>query len=61
MKDTTKRRRFGRSVQDLIGIKTFTGYGLLTTYGELLFYQVNSQPFPVKTPVSPLWFHLHMY
>lgn len=41
MKDTTKRRRFGRSVQDLIGIKTFTGYGLLTTYGELLFYQVT--------------------
>lgn len=36
-----KRRRKGRSVQDLLGIKNFTQYGLLTGKGELLFYQVT--------------------
>ena len=35
---------FGRSkksVQNLLGIETFTKYGLRTTKGELLFYQVS--------------------
>lgn len=31
----------GRSVQDLIGAKSFTKYGVLTEKGELLFYQVS--------------------
>ncbi len=39
-KNTTQKKRKGQSVQDLIGIKTFTKYGLETTKGELLFYQV---------------------
>ena len=30
----------GRSVQQLLGIQTFTKYGLLTDNGELLFYRV---------------------
>ena len=30
-----------RSVQDLLGVKTFTKYGLKTDKGELLFYQVS--------------------
>lgn len=30
----------GMSVQDLIGIKSFTDYGLLTDKGELVFYTV---------------------
>ena len=30
-----------RSVQDLIGVKTFTNYGLATEKGELLFFQVS--------------------
>jgi len=30
-----------RSVQDLLGIKTFTNYGLATDKYELLFYQVS--------------------
>lgn len=36
-------RLFGkkRSVQDLIGVKTFTKYGLATEKSELLFYQVS--------------------
>lgn len=39
-KDTTQKKRKGHSVQDLMGIKTFTKYGLATNKGELLFYQV---------------------
>lgn len=39
-KYTTQKKRKGQSVQDLIGIKTFTKYGLETNKGELLFYQV---------------------
>lgn len=38
---TEKRRKKGRSVQEFIGIKTFTKYGLLTNKGELLFYLVT--------------------
>lgn len=35
----TKQKK-GRSVQELIGIQTFTNYGLATNRGELLFYTV---------------------
>ncbi len=35
-----QKKRKGRSVQDLMGIKTFTKYGLATGKGELLFYLV---------------------
>ena len=35
-----KNKRKGRSVQQLLGIQTFTKYGLLTDSGELLFYRV---------------------
>ena len=38
---TTKQKHGkGRSVQELIGIKTFTKYGLMTDRGELLFFRV---------------------
>ena len=40
VKNTQKRRK-GRSVQELLGIKSFTKYGLATTKGELLFYLVS--------------------
>ena len=36
-----KKKRKGHSVQDMIGIKTFSKYGLQTNKGELLFYQVS--------------------
>lgn len=39
-KDTTQKKRKGHSMQDLMGVKTFTKYGLATNKGELLFYQV---------------------
>lgn len=35
-----KNKRKGRSVQQLLGIQTFTKYGLMTDNGELLFYRV---------------------
>ena len=38
---TTKQKHGkGRSVQELIGIMTFTKYGLMTGRGELLFFRV---------------------
>ena len=39
--DTRQKRKKGRSTQELIGIKTFTKYGLETAKGELLFYLVS--------------------
>ena len=36
-----QKKKKGRSVQELLGIKTFTKYGLTTTKGELLFYHVS--------------------
>lgn len=35
-----QKKRKGRSVQQLLGIQTFTKYGLMTNNGELLFYRV---------------------
>ena len=40
-KDKPQKKKKGRSVQDLIGIRTFTKYGLATNKGELLFYLVS--------------------
>ena len=36
----TQKKKKGRSVQELIGVRTFTKYGLSTNKGELLFYLV---------------------
>lgn len=41
IKEKQQKRKKGRSAQDLIGIKTFTKYGLATNKGELLFYLVS--------------------
>ena len=41
-----------RSVQDLIGIKTFTKYGLATNKGELLFYLVSPTNISVLSYVN---------
>ena len=40
-KHEKRRKGRGRSVQELIGAKTFTKYGLMTQKGELLFYAVS--------------------
>lgn len=39
-KENQQKKKKGRSVQELIGIKAFTRYGLMTNRGELLFYLV---------------------
>ena len=44
-----QKKKKGRSVQELMGIKTFTKYGLSTNKGELLFYLVS----PTNISVSP--------
>ena len=36
-----QKKKKGRSVQDLMGIRTFTKYGLATHKGELLFFLVS--------------------
>lgn len=40
-KETRQKKKKGRSMQELMGIKTFTKYGLETAKGELLFYLVS--------------------
>lgn len=47
-----QKKRKGRSVQDLIGIKTFTKYGLATNKGELLFYLVAPTNISVLSHVN---------
>ncbi|MBE6738641.1 MAG: hypothetical protein E7566_08370 [Ruminococcaceae bacterium] len=47
-----KKKRKGRSVQELLGIKTFTTYGLKTSKGELLFYQVVPTNISVLSSVN---------
>lgn len=39
-KNQQQKRKKGRSTQDLIGIKTFTKYGLAMNKGELIYYSV---------------------
>ena len=40
-KDKQQKKKKGRSTQELIGIRTFTPYGLETSKGELLFFLVS--------------------
>ena len=51
-KETQQKKEKGRPVQDLIGIKTFTKYGLETTKGELLFYLVSPTNISVLSYVN---------
>lgn len=45
-------RRKGNSVQELIGIKSFGKYGLITDKGELLFYSVTPTNISVLSNTS---------
>lgn len=47
-----KQKKKGRSVQDMIGIKRFTRYGLMTERGELLFYLVSPTNISVLSHVN---------
>ena len=40
-KGTRQKKKKGRSTQELLGIKTFTKYGLATGKGELPFYTMS--------------------
>lgn len=40
-KEKRQKKKKGQSVQDMMGVQTFTQYGLLTDKGELLFYLVS--------------------
>ena len=56
VKNTQKKKK-GRSVQELLGIKTFTKYGLATTKGELLFYLVSPTNISVLSHTNIVIFH----
>ena len=47
-----QKKRKGRSVQEFIGIKAFTKYGLMTQKGELLFYLVSPTNISVLSYVN---------
>ena len=47
-----QKKKKGRSVQELIGVRTFTKYGLSTNKGELLFYLVSPTNISVLSETS---------
>ena len=51
-KETQQKKKKGRSTQELVGINTFTKYGLETTKGELLFYLVSPTNISVLSYVN---------
>ena len=57
-----KSKRKGQSVQDLIGIRSFTDYGIATEQGELLFYAIAPTNISVlsKTNIEVKIRHLMM-
>ena len=53
-KEKQQKKKKGQSVQDMMGIQTFTKYGLLTDKGELLFYLVSPTNISVLSYVNTL-------
>lgn len=51
-RSTVQKKTKGGSVQELIGIKTFTDYGIVTERGELLFYLVTPTNISVLSAAS---------
>lgn len=51
-KNKWQKKRNGASVQDLLGIKSFTDYGIQTVRGELLFFSVAPTNISVLSPAS---------
>ena len=47
-----QKKKKGRSVQELLGIRTFIKYGLSTNKGELLFYLVSPTNISVLSHTS---------
>lgn len=51
-KNKWPKKRNGASVQDLLGIKSFTDYGIRTVRGELLFFSAAPTNISVLSPAS---------
>ena len=51
-KENRQKKKKGRSTQELMGIKTFTKYGLETAKGELLFYLVSPTNISVLSHIN---------
>ena len=51
-KEKQQKKKKGQSVQDMMGIQTFTKYGLMTDKGELLFYLVSPTNISVLSYVN---------
>lgn len=51
-KKTKQKKKKGISVQELIGIKTFSDYGIVTSRGELIFYLVSPVNISVLSAAS---------
>lgn len=47
-----KKQKKGSSVQELLGVKSFTRYGLSTTNGELVFYLVSPTNISVLSSIN---------
>lgn len=52
VKNENRKKKRGRSIQDFIGIKTFTRYGISTGKGELLFFLVSPTNISVLSSVN---------
>jgi len=51
-KEAKKRKKNGRSVQELLGIQRFTRYGLLSDDGELIFFEIQPVNLAVLSEVN---------
>lgn len=51
-REAKKRKQNGRSVQELLGIRSFTRYGVLTDDGELIFFEVQPVNLAVLSEVN---------
>ena len=47
-----QKKKKGRSVQEFLGLKTFTKYGLVTDKGELIFFQVAPTNISVLSSIN---------
>lgn len=52
VKKENRKKKRGRSIQDFIGIRTFTKYGISTDKGELLFFLVSPTNISVLSSVN---------
>ena len=52
MSNNQQKKKKGASVRELLGVKTFTDYGIVTTRGELLFYLITPTNISVLSQTS---------